>query len=832
MPGWKSRISGGGGRGGQATRSALIRRYDAYLQILRANADVLELLSELEDVASTGIACGRRRFRAMITRLGVQLYAMAKMLRLLGGERYDALFPTIERIRLELESALTETVPATREGPWVLPLHDLGPTGPIEVGGKAWNLGRVIAALQVSVPDGFAVSVTGFRAFLWHNGLEESVRVLSDALDADEPLHLVETAERLQQEVLRGSLPADLEAALRSSAQALVSDHDRQDRLAVRSSASGEDGELSFAGQYTSVLDVAPDQIGAAYLRVLAGFFNPRAVLMRLRRGYGALELGMGAVVMRMIAPRAAGVAYSRDPVDPATDTAVVEAVAGSGSALVSGQSQPSTWRVNRHSGDVSRAGDTATSPLSRAQVGEVAGLALQVERVLAQPTDIEWALDGDGHLWLLQARPMTLLERRTDPHAIERPEWPVLLAAGVCAAPGVGVGTVTRVRDRDAALVLPRGSVMVATEALPDLALALPRAAAVVAERGSVAGHLAATAREFGVPTLLGADGATEALAEGALVTVDADARRVYEGRIEALEDRPAPAPQRPTGSLGQLASQVMPLILPLNLRDPESEAFAPEHCRTVHDVVRYIHEKALLETVGGGEAGGGGTWYRLAERLPFDLRLVPLEGGVEPREGSRKVTRDQVTSLPARALLDGLLDPAVKRTGPPPIDAGGFMSVVAHSAMETDLGGPTWAMVSDRYLQLSSRIGYHFATLEAFIGERESDGRIRFVFRGGAADDSRRVRRAHLIARVLEGLSFQVKVKGDFVSGVMGHAAEATLCAALTDLGRLLVCASRLDMLLANDTLVAWWADGFLRRDYARLLEGSVPPDPSSGT
>lgn len=371
----------------------------------------------------------------------------------------------------------------------------------------------------------------------------------------------------------------------------------------------------------------------------------------------------------------------------------------------------------------------------------------------------------------------------------------------------------------------------MVALEALPDFALALSRAAAVVAERGGVTGHLAATAREFGVPALFGLEGAFGALEEGGRVTVDATGLRVYAGEVrEALDRRPRAAAARVAGSLGALMERSLPLILPLTLRDPGSERFAPEHCQTLHDVVRFIHEKALAETVGVGDAqdGQGGPWVRVDEPLPFEFRLVPLEGGIELTAGKRSVKADQVTSVPARALLAGMLDPLVKRRGPPPVDAAGFLSVVSASAtgQDADLGGATWAMVSDRYLQLSSRIGYHFTTLEAFAGSREQDNRVRFIFKGGAADDHRRMRRARFIARILEGLGFQVTVKGDFVSGTYGQAPAEKIAAVLRDIGRLLVCANRLDMLLAEEALATWYADAFLRGDYQKVLEGERPP------
>jgi pyruvate,water dikinase len=245
---------------------------------------------------------------------------------------------------------------------------------------------------------------------------------------------------------------------------------------------------------------------------------------------------------------------------------------------------------------------------------------------------------------------------------------------------------------------------------------------------------------------------------------------------------------------------------------------------------VVRFIHEKALAETVGVGDAadGRGGPWYRVEEPLPIDFRLVPLEGGLEATAGKRSVKAEQVTSIPARALLTGMLDPAVRRAGPPPVAAAGFLSVISASAagQDEDLGGATWAMVSDCYLQLSSRIGYHFTTLEAFAGVREQDNRVRFIFKGGAADDSRRMRRARFIARILEGLGFQVTVKGDFVSGTYGHAPAETIRRVLENLGRLLICANRLDMILSDDSLATWYADAFLRGDFNKILDGERPP------
>lgn len=830
MSNWIARAFGSSLTGPAAKSSALIRKYDAYLRVLRANEDILELLAELDEAAAAPTAPGSRRLKAVVVRIVVQLYAMAKMLHLLGGKRYEELFPAIDRIRGELEVVLGGSAPSPVPPRWVVPMDELSAVSEELVGGKARNLGRMSSSAGVLVPDGFAITVDAYRAVLWHNRLEELVRVLSDALDPDEPAHLVEISERLQQEILRAHLPAEIAEALSRSVAELVGRNPQATRFAVRSSATGEDAAASFAGQYTSVLRVPAQAITSAYLEVLAGFFNPRAVLMRLRRGHGPLELAMGALVMPMVEARVAGVAYSRDPVMREGDNVVVEAVRGLAEKLVGGTATPASWQFDRRSLALRRTGAPAGGEalLTAEEAELVARLALTAEELLGEPADVEWAIDAAGTLWLLQARPLAVhppVEAAARPPVAGRR---VVLSGGVCAAAGVGVGSVVRVRSREEALLFPRGGVMVVCEAVPDLALALPRAAALVSERGSVTGHLAATARELGVPALLAVDGAMATLDDGMEVTVDAAAGRVYEGIVEELAALAPGQPARTAARRSPLVERVLPLVLPLNLKDPSSPDFTPENCRTVHDVVRFIHEKALLETIGisDGAHEAGGKWYRVAEPLPFDLRLVPLEGGVAEALGARTVTRDQVTSIPAGALLDGLLDPAVKRSGPPPIDAAGFVAVLAQSAFASDLGGPTWGIVSERYLQLSSRIGYHYTTVEGLIGEKDDDSRVAFAFRGGAADEARRARRAHFIARVLEGLGFQVTQRGDHVSGVFGHASAQDACAVLAHLGRLLVCANRLDMLLGDNSLPDWYAAAFLRSDFGPLLRGEHPP------
>ena len=840
MATWLSTLLAGSARRKGAAYAGLIKRYDAYLQLLRANNDFLELLTEIEAMGSSAGPCGWDRLRSALTRLSVQVFAMAKMLSRLSTGRYDDLFPVIEDLGRVIQERLDRGRGPELEGPPLVVLGEGGSHREELLGGKAANLSALFSEPGPLIPKGCVVTTAAFRDFLRHNGIEDTVKMLWDTLDPEEPAHLWETSMTLREAALAGALPPSVLSALRTEVERLDAQLPKGTRFAVRSSASGEDSAFSFAGQYDTILHVPSGEVAAAVVRVFAGFFNPGAVMLRLKRGFGALELGMGALVMPMVEGRTSGVAYSTDPSSKDREAVRVEAVQGLGHKLVDGTVTPSSYLVDRRvldssggPGGAERAEWMKQPVLSSPDILRVAALAVAAETALGTAADIEWTFDEAGSLWLIQARPMALRPAPTQAGDAV-PGWEVLLEGGTPASAGAAAGPVAHVRGPLDAPGLPARFVAVAAEATPDLALLLPRACALVTERGGVASHLAAVSREFGVPAVFGMEGALRLLPPGEVVTVDATAGRVYRGRVGLLLDAERPQTQlsQAAGPVREALLDLLPLVVPLNLLDPSSPSFAPSGCRSIHDVVRFIHEKALAEmlslpeSIEGGALSGG---LQVLERLPFDLRLLPLGSGVKmPAEGHR-VSLDQVTSSPARALLAGLSDPAMRRDGPRPMDTSGFLSVMSGAlASDPELGQPGWALVSDRYLHMSLRMGYHFTTVEAFVGKRSGDNRIRLVFKGGAADETRRQRRARFVAGVLEGLGFQVRLKGDFVSASFGRGAEDQMTRGLDQLGRLLACAAQLDMVMGDESQVRWYVEGFLQGDYARILDAERPAVP----
>lgn len=184
-----------------------------------------------------------------------------------------------------------------------------------------------------------------------------------------------------------------------------------KEEVAVRSSALGEDGsEASFAGQYDTVLNVrGPQQLREAIQRCVASVSNERA-RSYLQDQTGTDTATMNIVVQAMVNARAAGVVFTADPVSARRDLLVIDAVAGLGEALVSGEATPDHYGVHT-SGSIVRRQLTLAEPLlSDTEILLIAKGARAAAAHEGEPLDLEWAIDQDGSLYWLQARPITTL--------------------------------------------------------------------------------------------------------------------------------------------------------------------------------------------------------------------------------------------------------------------------------------------------------------------------------------------------------------------------------------------------------------------------------------
>ena len=309
---------------------------------------------------------------------------------------------------------------------WILPLESQGASLQT-AGGKAANLPR-LATAGFSVPPGFLLLTSAYRAYVAQNQLGPFIESVLENLDAQEPAALEAASAAIRERFAVGALPPELEQALREGYAALG-----EPPVAVRSSATAEDlPELSFAGQQDTILNVTGEE---ALLRAVvdcwSSLWTARAIGYRARSGIPHGDLALAVVVQKMVPAEAAGVLFTADPLSGRRTEMIIEATLGLGEALVSGQVEPDRFRIETASGrilermlgakavsvrsqagggTVTRAEDAADlQALPDDAIAELARLGRQVDRLFGAPQDVEWAW-ASGRIWLLQSRPITSL--------------------------------------------------------------------------------------------------------------------------------------------------------------------------------------------------------------------------------------------------------------------------------------------------------------------------------------------------------------------------------------------------------------------------------------
>jgi pyruvate,water dikinase len=737
----------------------------------------------------------------------------------------EILYRIDSQVRSHLGVGNTET-----SLPLVLALDEIPDGAEGLVGGKAANLSRIGRELQLPVPKGFVVTSSAFRYFLELNGIQSSIEAVLAGLDVESSVSLESASMELTQLILQASLPYDLEDAISGCCLRVIEGRP----CAVRSSAVGEDAVISFAGQYRSVLNVSRENLGSAYKVVIASKYSPRALSYRIRHGLLDAETPMAVLITEMIKAEAGGVTYSRNPFAPDRDNVAVYSVWGLGELLVKGTVTPDVIQVSREEthGIIRKecAKKEFKAILSLKQGIEIASVAVheqkctsiddesarqlaawavRLEAAFGAPQDVEWCKDGQGNLYLLQSRPLKVPETRSYAEEVCKPDVsnPVLLAGGEKASSGVGTGRVVKIFSTSDLKHIPKGSVLVAPTTSPMFAQVIDRLSAVVTDVGSVAGHFASVAREWGIPTLVNTQTATQILEPGEIVTVDADRGMVLAGAAEGLlafsRDRMKPSTETP---LRRRLRSILDFVSPLNLLDPSDPRFTESNCRTLHDILRFTHERAVAEMFSLG--GKGKRKIRGARKLSCDIPIVlyvlDLGGGLcEDAARRKKIAVEHVASAPFKALWSGLTD--LKEAWSSHIlhfDWGDFdrMGMGGGIVSFDSQLLASFALVASDYLNANIRFGYHFAVVDALLREYSQDNYVSLSFEGGGAEFEGRRLRALFMAQVLESHGFEVHLEQDSIHAQVQRGSVQTLERVLGLIGRLLAFTPFLDMTL-ND-------------------------------
>ncbi|HYZ04840.1 MAG TPA: PEP/pyruvate-binding domain-containing protein [Rubrobacter sp.] len=298
-------------------------------------------------------------------------------------------------------------------------------------GGKAANLGELVLA-GFPVPAGFCITTAAYDLVAADAGLEPTLAALAGTQPED-TARLAELAKEARSCLSDASVP-DVLGRVIAEAYGKLGDG-APVPVAVRSSATAEDlPQASFAGQQDTYLNVVGvESVLDAVRRCWASLWTDRAVTYRTTNGIDPHSVRLAVAVQQMVDASVAGVLFTANPVTGKRRQTVIDASPGLGEAVVSGRVNPDHFVANTATGEIveRRLGDKRVAimagsgggterveldagedraSLSDGQVLALARLGARVEEHYGTPQDTEWAIEDDGGIWLLQARPITTL--------------------------------------------------------------------------------------------------------------------------------------------------------------------------------------------------------------------------------------------------------------------------------------------------------------------------------------------------------------------------------------------------------------------------------------
>ncbi len=483
------------------------------------------------------------------------------------------------------------------------------------VGGKNASLAIMIQDLAdtIQIPDGFAITVEGYRHFLNSNGLVDSIAKLLDQIDIKERGQLSKYAAQIRGHILNGTWPEELKNEIIKSYRDLCTEYKDNDLpVAVRSSATAEDlPTASFAGQQESFLHiVGEDSLLNAAKACMASLFTDRAIFYRIQNHFDHMKVALSVGVQKMVQSDkgAAGVAFSLDTETGFKNAVLINGSWGLGEMVVQGQVTPDEFVVckencaqgfrsiikkelgTKHEKLIYDADDHAVKQvetstyekshfcISDDEVLYIARHVTAIEDYYSQkkgcwvPQDVEWAKDGlDGKIYIVQSRPETIHSAKNDQlvfntyHLLKEQQLKVV-AKGLSVGQQVVSGKahiISSIKDIDQVEV---GDIIITEMTDPDWVPAMKKAAAIVTDQGGRTCHAAIVSRELGIPSIVGTGNATKSISCSE-VTVDCsqgDIGYLYEGLVP-FEKRIVNVAEMPQSSI--------PLLL--NIADPH-RAFA----------------------------------------------------------------------------------------------------------------------------------------------------------------------------------------------------------------------------------------------------------------
>lgn len=311
-----------------------------------------------------------------------------------------------------------------------------------KVGGKASNLGDLIK-YNFNIPDGFVLTTDAYSCFINKNDLNQLIKDLIKKLKSTDFNNIEKVSKRIQRIIEKGNFPSNLKKAIDQECNSLS-----YDSLVIRSSATVEDAKTaSFAGQYESYLNLRDlDEIIHYIKKCYSSLWSNRALTYIIRNNIPFEDIKIAVIIQKMVSAKCAGVLFTVNPINSQESEILIESNFGLGESVMAGLCSPDQFIIkknpqkNRVSLQIvnkkigkkeyivipdhidQQSGIEKTqlseeemlkSSLSDKELIRLANLGMEIEKLFKNPQDIEWAIDENKEIAILQSRPITTLEKR-----------------------------------------------------------------------------------------------------------------------------------------------------------------------------------------------------------------------------------------------------------------------------------------------------------------------------------------------------------------------------------------------------------------------------------
>ncbi|TXT66844.1 MAG: hypothetical protein BAJALOKI3v1_10115 [Promethearchaeota archaeon] len=321
--------------------------------------------------------------------------------------------------------------------PLTIRLEDINTYYKEKIGGKASNLGNLIQN-NFNVPEGFVLTTDAYSSFIHENNLYKGINSLLQEVGSSNIEKIEETAKEIQDIILQGIFPENLKKTIKQGCKDISCEN-----FVVRSSAISEDSDnASFAGQYESYLNLkTSDDVIGHVKKCYSSLWSSRALSYRIKNNIPHENMKIAVIVQKMVPAKCAGVLFTVNPTNSKKSEMLIESNFGLGESVMSGLCSPDQFIIDKKCDDnqynfkiidkkigkkeyivfpdhieqkrgiktiSSLKDESLRISLSDQEILELSKLGLEIENLYQKPQDIEWAIDENKEISILQTRPIT----------------------------------------------------------------------------------------------------------------------------------------------------------------------------------------------------------------------------------------------------------------------------------------------------------------------------------------------------------------------------------------------------------------------------------------